>query len=362
MKKGIFCLFVLVSLSCKRDEIPEPVALSGSFDRAAMLSNIGNNIILPNYATLSETCTALKTSAENFASSPDSAGLVSLRNNYTAAYTAWQKCSVFEFGPAAENVLRSNLNTFPCDTNDIKNYISTGSYDLQTAAASDAKGFPALDYLLYGNGSNFSAILNNLSTTNGKKYLNDVCSEIQSLTAKVHNAWKVDGNNYIATFTVNTGTEAGSPTSDLVNQLNYDFEIIKTNKLAIPMGKKSLGTLLPYKVEAYYSGMSAALLNEQLAAIENVYEGANGLGLDDYLDYLKAQHTDGSLNNAILNQLTVAKEKCKALPDPLSVTISSNATLTEAAYTEIQKTIILLKTDMPSALGILITYQDNDGD
>ena len=34
----------------------------------------------------------------------------------------------------------------------------------------------------------------------------------------------------------------------------------------------------------------------------------------------------------------------------------------EAAYNEIQKLVILLKTDMASALSILITYTDADGD
>jgi hypothetical protein len=34
----------------------------------------------------------------------------------------------------------------------------------------------------------------------------------------------------------------------------------------------------------------------------------------------------------------------------------------ETAYNEVRNMVVYLKTDMPSALGILITYQDNDGD
>ena len=50
------------------------------------------------------------------------------------------------------------------------------------------------------------------------------------------------------------------------------------------------------------------------------------------------------------------------LTDPLSQGVQGNTAPIEAAYNEIQKLVVLLKTDMPSAMGILITYVDNDGD
>ena len=52
----------------------------------------------------------------------------------------------------------------------------------------------------------------------------------------------------------------------------------------------------------------------------------------------------------------------KALSDPLSTNITTNNTAVVAAYTELQKLVVLLKTDMTSSLSILITFGDNDGD
>jgi len=40
----------------------------------------------------------------------------------------------------------------------------------------------------------------------------------------------------------------------------------------------------------------------------------------------------------------------------------TNPSVVDAAYVELQKQVVLFKTDMPSSLGVLITYQDNDGD
>ena len=52
----------------------------------------------------------------------------------------------------------------------------------------------------------------------------------------------------------------------------------------------------------------------------------------------------------------------EAVPDPLSDHITNGPTQAEAAYEEILELLVLTKSDLPSALGVLITYQDNDGD
>ncbi len=52
----------------------------------------------------------------------------------------------------------------------------------------------------------------------------------------------------------------------------------------------------------------------------------------------------------------------QAIPDPFSATIQVNAGPADAIYAISQQLVVLLKTDMPSALGVLITYGDNDGD
>ena len=125
---------------------------------------------------------------------------------------------------------------------------------------------------------------------------------------------------------------------------------------------------LPEKCEAYYSNtMSVLLAKECLLAIENNYlgrstSGTDGKGLDDYLETIKAQHGSETLNNAIKNQFAIAKSKLSIIPEPLSSSVINAATTVDAAYLEIVKLLVLLKTDVPSALGVVITYQDGDGD
>ena len=77
---------------------------------------------------------------------------------------------------------------------------------------------------------------------------------------------------------------------------------------------------------------------------------------------MKAEHISGSLNNAIKTQFGIAKAKLALVNEPLSDAVINNAAAVDAAYLEIQKLLVLLKTDMPSVMGIIITYQDGDGD
>ena len=52
----------------------------------------------------------------------------------------------------------------------------------------------------------------------------------------------------------------------------------------------------------------------------------------------------------------------ESMPDPFSETIINDPVSVNELYIEMLKQVVSLKTDMPSAMGILISYQDNDGD
>jgi len=55
-------------------------------------------------------------------------------------------------------------------------------------------------------------------------------------------------------------------------------------------------------------------------------------------------------------------EKVNNLPGTLGNDIIYNKPMVQETYQELQKLVPLIKVDMTSALGVLITYQDNDGD
>jgi predicted lipoprotein len=143
-----------------------------------------------------------------------------------------------------------------------------------------------------------------------------------------------------------------------VNQFSYEMDQLKGPRIGWPFGKQSGGTVFADKCEAYYSGFSAALAVENLTSLRNSYTGGDGKGMDDYLVSLKKDQ----LNADVLKQFDVTLTKLKAIPDPMSAAFTANKDLVDAAYKEIQLLLTLLKTDVASATGVRITYQDSDGD
>jgi predicted lipoprotein len=306
-----------------------------------------------------------------FIATPTQINLDNLRQGMKNSWINWMYCSSFEFGPASNVLLRQTINTFPADTAQINSNINSGTYTFGSASNIDAAGFPTLDYLLFGTGTDDTKILEAFTidseSINRKQYLNDVIEYIESNLDVVYDSWKSSGGNYISTFKNATGTDVGSSTGMLVNDLNFDYENLKNFRIGIPLGKQTLDIPLPEKVEVLYGKYSSELSRHFIRNIENIYlgrsrSGNDGQGLDDYLAFINANYNGGSLNDVIKTRLTDVKIALDAMPDDLANAVVNNSSPVNTAYLKIVQALVLLKTDMPSALGILITYQDNDGD
>jgi predicted lipoprotein len=367
VRPAIIVLIAVAAFQACKKSSPSPSGSISGFDRTGMLTNLSTNIIVPGYVTFQASVVNLDSAITTFNASPNSTQLSNVQAAFKDAYLKWQTVSVFDLGPASTENLRISLNTFPADVTQINANISTGSYNLSSLSTLPAEGFPAIDYLLFGTGADNNAILAQYTTDSQaakrKTYLAAVSTIIRTKATNVLNAWK---STYPSTFIAASGTDVGSSLGQLTNELNQDFEVIKNYEIGIPAGEQSMGTTFPQKVQAYYSKISQQLALQHLLAIQNVYTGTstkgNGLGFDDYLVEVKAQYNGGSLNDAIIAQFALATTKLQALSDPLSNQITSNLSGVTAAYAALQLQTVLLKTDMPSALGILITYGDTDGD
>lgn len=370
LKHIIAILITVFLIACNKQKKDKPNDTDEtSFDKPAMLTNYADNIIVPNFQSFKTSLDSLVLSFNVFIQTKSLTNLTALRQKYISTLVKFQYISAFEFGPSESEIVRANFNTYPTNTVQINSNITSGTYNLGTISNLDAKGFPALDYLLFGKNETDTSLIALFDTdtkaANRIAYATACLNEMQTKTNTIINAWTT---NYRTTFISSTGSQIGSPLGLLVNQLNFEMDLLKNGKIGIPLGKKSLGAALPEKCEAYYANtISVKLAKTCLLNIENIYlgrsiAGSDDKGLDDYLDQLKAQHGSESLNNTIKNQFTLAKAKLDLVSEPLSSAIINTYSSVDAAYLEMVKLLVLLKTDTPSALGIVITYQDGDGD
>lgn len=361
-------LVLLVFFSCKKEDDGNPDPCRNDFDQEAMFTNLADNLIIPAYQAIQVDLDKLNISAASFVDNPTESTLAQVQMDFEAAYLSWQRVAPFEFGPAEEVLLRSNLNNFPVNEEEVEQNISSGSYDFNQPDTYD-KGFPALDYLLFGVGDDAAAIIEKYTThnfaNNFQDYLMAVVVDMQTRMASVVTNWATGG--YRNSFTRNTGTAAGTSLSLIINNLNQHYELIKRNKIGVPSGILTLGFTNPLEVEALYSGLSIKLAEEALLASRKFYlgnslSGATGLGLDDLLDHIKAEKDGQFLDQIIQDQYSAALDAIRAVPDPLSVAVDNNKTEVETAYNQTTIQVVNLKTDMPSVLCVAITYVDNPSD
>lgn len=340
-------LVLLLSFGCKEDD---PTEVEDTFDKGAMLTNVANNVIIPSYSEWETNAKVLLEAAEIFNDKPNETNLTSLRAAFIEAHKSWNGCSIFEFGPAADQNTRLTINTFPTDTGQIESNISSNDYDLKSAQNADAKGFAAIDYVLFID----DQLL--LSDPARAQYVLENAQQIFDRASEISSAWAT----YKDEFASNTSSSAGSSISNLINELNYEFELVKNARVGIPLGKKTLGVTQVEKLEGFYSDESTQLAQSNIQGIKEAFTGGSGLGLDDYLDDLDAQKDGQKLSAALI---TLFDEIEEALSNfNLKTSIENNPSELDPVYNKIERLVVLLKTDMPSQLGVQITYQDNDGD
>ncbi len=352
------------------DELEIDAGVVASFERSTMLTNWADNIILPSYEAFSVELDDLNTSFEAFKADTSISNLESFRAAWVSAYKMWQRVSMFEIGPAETVGLRLNVNIYPTDVQKIEGFITSGMYDLSLSSNRDAKGFPALDYLINGLGEDDTAIVAQLNDENRDAtftYIDAVLEDMTTLTNEVVGEWN---QTYRDTFVTNDGASATASVDRFVNDYIFYYEkFLRAGKMGIPLGVFT-GSTLPQNVEAYYrQNIANELFLEGLDAVQNFFNGKHfgsnttGESLASYLNELNTVKNGDDLSTIINNQFNEARTTVSGLSDFRSE-IENNTPPTEMllAYDAVQKAVPMLKVDMVSAMSISIDFVDTDGD
>jgi len=365
-KTILFLTLLLLILSCDSSDESGDVNVD-NFDRGVLLSHLADNIIIPSYQEFSTKMSDLKSAGQTFVTNPDQANLEAFRNSWLQAYKNWQHVEMFDIGKADELLYYFHMNVFPISVTKIEQGIASGNYDLSDSNYHDAQGFPALDYFLHGVAPTDLEILEKYTTSSNatvyKAYITDILNKMSDLTTKVSNDWS---NGFRDVFVSSTSNTATSSLNKIVNDYVFYYEKrLRSNKVGIPAGVFSSNPL-PEKVEAFYNQtVSKELVLESLDVFKDVFEGKYkgnaSANRSSFQQYLQALDRD-DISSAIINQLAVAKTQLNALNGNFFEQINQDNKKMTQTYDELQKAVVLLKTDMLQAFSVNLDYEDGDGD
>lgn len=363
VQKVILLSIIVITNSCDKPTD----STSDSFNRKEMLENYANNLILPALAELQTKVNDLQTAISNFNTNTTIQNLELLQTAWVNAYSAFQYANAYNIGPAAEQDLNKSLveeiATFPVSETKIENRIADNNTNFNDFNR-DARGFLAIEYLIFSLNNDNTTIVNSFSNTNRKTYLTALINNLKTRVDNVKTAWD---NGYSAEFINSNGTDVGSSTSKFYNEFVKSFETIKNFKVGVPLGKRPGQTQgEPTRVEAYYSGKSLYFMQLHLNAIIDIWNGKSKTGLVGvgFREYLESIDGGNALIASTLNQWEKVMDAYSKVDanTRMSAQIAAGSTTIDNLHTELQKHTRFFKSDMSSLMGITITYSSGDGD
>jgi predicted lipoprotein len=348
------------SCNDKKDPDDNP----GSFDKELLLQSLADRLIVPSVNRLEQATEELEKATAAMRNNPDAERLDSLRAAWKNAYLANLWCNSFNYGPGEKTITGTyfeNTGLWPVNAVRIEARIQNGQVDFSADFERDTRGFLALDYLLFENGSVQELLAGNEKRLN---YLSALSAHLHNWTQQLRNGWN---GSYRKTFVENDGKDAGSSVSIFYNAYLKAYEGIKNFKLGLPSGKRvGQSGPEPALAEAYYSGISVECLKEHLKVIEYIWygraqDGTEGTGFDDWL---KTVSGGDALIGETKNFFNQIREKAAALPagERLSDMVVSQPGPVEDLYNTCLSGTRFIKSDLSSLIGIAITYSSGDGD
>ena len=332
------------------------------FDRGPLLESVANSLIIPNFESLQSSVNNLSTATNTFVQTTSEENLIALRTAWIQAVKDHQHCSAFGFGPA-ELLLgpyAEVLGVFPVDEAQVEQNLLDANFDLPNSFDRDVRGFYAVEYLIYGNGSSDTDLIAGFDQ-NRKDYLVLIVNELKTNFDNIVNEWN---GSYLQEFINSDGTAAGSSISLLYNQFVKDYENLKNFKVELPAGltagqEGADGRL----VEAFYSGISRDLIVQHFQSARNIWAGQSksGQNLVGFQEYLQTVTGGTDLINTTLSAIATIDNAIAALPQGRlsdNVDAAELATLRDA----LQNNTANFKSSMSSLLGISITFNSGDGD
>ncbi|MEM8897890.1 MAG: imelysin family protein [Bacteroidota bacterium] len=326
-----------------------------------MLENIFTAGILSSHSAFTLECRQLDSTSALFVAAPSLETLSALQAQWVQTKQAWKACQLYNIGVARENFLHNKIDKWPANPRLLGNNLK-GTAELNEAfvegSGSTSKGLPAIEYFIYSS-TELEDFTSNPLSERRKAYIKALTENLFVRAENLENTWKENQPDFI------NGTENFSKGSvnELVNAQVALLERILTEKLGKPLGKTRADQIDPSKVEAYQSGISLSLIEANLISFKTGFQGdPSKPGFDDLLDAEGAKVDDGLLSEAILTQVDLCIQKVRTIEDPLKIRVADQRESLDELYGMIIDLLFLVKVDMANNLGILITFNDTDGD
>lgn len=331
-----------------------------------LLQHLANRVLLPlteEFATAAE-----KLSAASHAYCRDRSDLQSVRIAWRDTQSAWQPLEMLQIGPTIERRSQRHVNFWPVRPKLLEPLLADAEpvepATLETLGAA-GKGLPALEYLLFAEGTADSAQKKMPAKTH--------CNALQALSIQLRDEalglaadWRQPNGGFARQLAEaeqhpqdGAFASADQALGDVLNLLIAGLDAVKTRKLGKPLEKSGNEAALE-RIESWRSGTSLDHVRDNLRGFEMVFFGGakDGMGLDDYLTAIERP----GLARVVRQEFNATRKALAAIRVPLRQALMSQRNETEALYKSVSRLQHLLETEVADALEVDLEFNANDGD
>ncbi len=338
-------------------------------DPRPVLAALVGNVVLPTYQALDERAEILRVSATELAMAPSEASLAKTRDAFVATRAAWKKSEAFRVGPPEVTRIGAAIDYWPASADAIGRAVASPTSRTKEgvdALGANAKGFMALEFLLFDSASSHATVLPALTTGPDaearRSYVRALAESLRGESRKLLALWSPSGQNLSAELAEGRGFFVSGKVAvdQIVRQLVFTSIAIESTRLGKPLGRQNGGTIVPSLEESPRSDGSLRDLESALAGIRAIYRGE---GLDDEAgidDLVRAKSP--AIDQHVVRELDSARAALLAIPPPLRVALRDAPASVTAAFDASRKLKSTLATELVSALGVTLTFSDSDGD
>lgn len=355
MKRILFFLtLLLIVVSCKNSkskavnyniEIPKTVV---------------NKIIFDRLDVANKQMDSLNHNVKSFTKNPTVVQLKKAQNSYIALANTYAKLYVFNIGFVKDKFFNRRINFWPVYNIAIEKSIK--EKELTPTEFSDfgsaSKNMPALAYLLFKYDDNQKIVDEYLEQPARKKYLDLSVNELSSLFVFLDDIW-FGTANYATSFKNSTEKGLEGAFNLLYNGINNVVDNCKVTKIGKPAGLEKSSHTNPEIVESFYSGNSLELIKSNLESVEELFFSGNIVNISSYI-------TKATKSDVIANKLKTQIKTCftilNSIQNPLKTAVKTEKEKVKKLHKAFSDLSITVNTDIRSALSIIITGTDNDGD
>lgn len=362
--------------------------------RRAVLSDIGEDLILPSLRTLDMRAQTQAAAVNALVAVP---GEASVRSDAQAAWrsamAAVQRAEIFALGPAARSSapggadLRDQIYAYPLFNRCRVHRAAYADEAVTATSAIDGTGMGALEYLLFDDSNNADCAPAAGIDAQAKRaqHAGRIAARIGAVAADLRQRWEPGGGNFLRQF---AAAGAGSTVfatpkaalDALTAAIFYAEQETKDRKLASPTGIGSVRlpecptVSCPERAESPFARVSGDHIAQNLLAFRDVFGGASGsMGLNALLTGINRQDLASEIlvriDAAIATEAQIEdfEDAVAAIPDRTACINASANRSGEPRVCRLHGLVDnatdLLRADIASALNLMIPNNaagDND--